>query len=505
MYQQITIKTLSAQGKSPGQIAQLVGCHRNTVRQVLRREIKEFQTRDKPSSLTPHHDLITNLLDQQLSLVRIFQKLKDEHQIALVYSTLVKYVRNHVKKSSSSFIVQQVAPGEEAEIDFGYGGLIAGKRVWFLVVTLSHSRLAYYGALPNQTVGAVISGLVDAFEYFGGVPKSLKIDNFKAAVLTNRRFELEFNRTFLNFSLHYQFVIKPCTPRTPRQKGKVESGVKYVKGNFLAGRTFVSVGDLESQLHSWMINTANQRIHGTTKQVPQVVFSTIEQSYLQPLPTQSFSYAPPLKRVVSKNCHVQYENAYYSVPYRYVGQNVEIRTQGNLVLIVQSDRVIATHSLSPSAGNYVTNTDHYPEGRIYSQTRYQARYEQKMKLIGTHAQGWFVKLVKRNPLWTMVVKKVLGYVSVYGADSVNQACRRALAYDAFTPGVIGRILKHGLYKLELEPKLLDQITRPAATMPTHTPISKTPLIHLQNDFSESMAQSPSLVRPLSYYQNRNQD
>ena len=223
-------------------------------------------------------------------------------------------------------------------MDFGYAGLVPvseGKqmKVWFFVMTLSYSRLAYYGAAIDQSATTFMTLHQEAFTFFGGVPRTVKVDNLKAAIIKNTRYDLEFTREFLSFSQHYNFVIKPCSPFEPNQKGKVENGVGYVKKNFLAGRTFTSLADLRSQLRDWMINTANVRTHGTTKLVPKEVFTSEEQPYLQPLPENTFTIVIPVFRKVKLNCHINDHSNYYSVTAHYVGVMLEVRPKVDLLSI----------------------------------------------------------------------------------------------------------------------------------------------------------------------------
>src|SRR5688572_4942091 len=132
------------------------------------------------------------------------------------------------------------------------------------------SQVGYFAICYDQQLETIVREVVQAFTYFGGVPKRLKVDNMKTAILKNRHYDLEFNQDFLEFAYHYGTVIIPCAPYSPEQKGKVEAGVKYMQMNFIPGRTFQDEGDIISQLRVWMTDHANQRLHGTTKKVPWV-------------------------------------------------------------------------------------------------------------------------------------------------------------------------------------------------------------------------------------------
>lgn len=501
MYQQITIKTLKHQGKTNGEIARIMNVHRNTVSNVLRRkEVVEKQVRIKPSSFSTYQSQIEQLFNKGISKLRIWQILKDEYGVQRGYSSFTKYARKHLTKAQPAYIVQNTPPGEEAEVDFGFAGLVPATegnriKVWIFVMTLSYSRLGFYAAVTDQSIETFIQCHLDAFTFFGGVPKSVKIDNLKAAVLKNQRYDLEVNKTFLEFSSHHRFVIKPCTPHEPQQKGKVESGVGYVKKNFLAGRSFTSIEDLRSQLKQWMVSTANARVHGTTKQVPTELFNATEKQYLLSLPESPFSLESPLVRLVKLNCHINFQNNYYSVPARFVNERVDVRRKGNLLIISSHDQEIATHVIATGIGKYITNPTHFPPDRVYSATSYQAKYEEKMKAIGPAAHEYFKQLILRDHLWLRVVKKIMGLALEFGHTKVDRALKRALIFNAFKPSTIERILKDNLQDLEIEPTLIQG----KSTQEELTSGSQ------KEEIKEAEQKQPeeTLARDLAYYTKKN--
>jgi transposase len=258
MYQQITILTLRKQGVKQAAIAKQFGCHRNTVRNIIKRETPiEKCSRQKPSQFDQYHQQIKEWLDQNITNLRIHELLSGTYGIGQTYTGLCKYIQKRFPKQVEAFGVQLTDPGDEAELDFGYLGKLPGKdgkpvKTWGIAIILAYSRVGYYGICYDQKVETLISEVEKAFAYFGGVPKKVKVDNMKTAVICNRRYELEFNQEFLEFAKHYNFVVVPCTPYSPEQKGKVEAGVKYLKGNFVSGREFKDGADLTRQLQDWM-------------------------------------------------------------------------------------------------------------------------------------------------------------------------------------------------------------------------------------------------------------
>jgi len=461
MYQQITIKTLKNQGKTNKDIAVELNCHRNTVANILsRKKIIEKQTRDKSSYFDKHYDLIKGYLEKKISRLRIWGILKAGYLIEQTYDSLCKYIQSNFPKYKQAYVVQESDPGETAEVDFGYLGLVKDtttnlmKKAYVFIFTLCFSRPSFYCVTYDQSVKSFIEAHIKAFSYFGGVPHRVKIDNLKSAVLKNRRYDLEFNKDFLEFSHHYNFVIAPCTPYEPQQKGKVESSVGYTKKNFMAGRVFVDKHDLEVRLNDWMINYANRRIHGTTKQRPEEKFIKEEKNLLQPIPDSEFSFYESHERKVGINCHICLDNNYYSVPYQYINRSVEARSDKNLIRIYADNEEIALHPKSTSQGQYVTNPSHFPPDKCFSSTGYQQKYEDKMRSIGPLCLEFFHLVLQRHPsYWGRTIRRTLGLANQVGSCRIEAAVKRAIYFNAVDFNTLKNIIDHNLENLELEKKI----------------------------------------------------
>lgn len=496
MYQQITINTLVKQGQKKTLIARELGCHRNTVRNViLRKSVKEKQTRKKSSYFTFHHDQIKEWVEKDVSNLRMYEILKETCQISRSYDSLCKYIQREFPKTPEAFGVQVTRPGEEAEVDFGYVGLqpmnspgtpLTRGKTWVLAVKLSYSRAAYHEVTADQKVSTLTAGLTRAFVSFGGAPKRLKVDNLRAAIFKNQHFDLQFNQDFLEWANHIGCVIVPCTPYHPEQKGKVEADVKYVSGNFFAERTFSDRSDLVRQLSDWTKNYANQRVHGTTKRVPAQELLLVERTCLQPLPKTPYTVFERAERTVSKNCHLFFANNYYSVPSGLVGKIVTIRFDSKLLRIISQGEEVACHVISEGMGNYLTQRSHLPEHKCYGVTEYQKKYEEKMAEIGEFAHHYFMEvLLKHDTYWFRSIRPILGLADKHGAEVVNLALKRALHFKVLGIDPITTIVEKKLYLLPLPPRLLSTLVE------TGTASEGSLSLPLTN---------PELNRDLSYYQ-----
>jgi hypothetical protein len=461
MYKQITIHTLHKQGVRQAAIAKQIGCHRHTIANVLNREqFIEKQTRRKGSLFDPYASQIKEWIKQDISILRQFEMLTETYGVQSTYVNLCKYIQARFPKQKEAFGVQTTEPGEVAEADFGYLGMFPGPtgtlvKTYGLCVVLCFSRLGFYAITYNQKLETLIEELKNAFRYFGGVPKRLKVDNMKTAILKNQHYDLEFNQDFLEFACHCNTVITPCTPYSPEQKGTVESGIKYLQGNFIAGRTFINSADMRVQLKDWMENYANKRIHGTTRKVPHEEFTRKEADALQPLPENDFTFFNRCTRTVAPNCHIHLENNYYSVPAHLVGKEVTVSFNASLIRIIYAGEQIALHQKAAGTGMYVTRRSHLPDYKVYSQTEYQKRLEEQMADIGGYAHEYFCfLLVAKESYWFRSVRAILGFAKEYGNEAVNLTLKRAMYYKVSDLTTIKNILEKKLYLITEEPRLL---------------------------------------------------
>ncbi|MBU0657185.1 MAG: IS21 family transposase [Gammaproteobacteria bacterium] len=465
MYQQITIKTLAKQNKKQTEIAVELGCHRNTVRNIIKREsVIEKGTRNKSSYFDQYRDQIKGWLDKKVSHLRIYELLHETEKVERTYDSLCKYIQKEFPKTPSAFGVQVTSPGEMAEVDFGYAGLLPinapGEtkllaKTWFLSVRLNYSRLAYREMTHDQKVTTFIKGITNAFTFFGGVPKRLKIDNLRSAISKNQHYDLQFNADFLEWANHEGVVINPCVPYHPEQKGGVESDMKYIENNFLVERHFDDFTDLQFQFEAWSINYANKRIHGITRRIPSEVFASEEKQTLQPLPVEMYATFERYERKVQSNCHVFFQNHYYSVPARLVSQMVTVRYGGSLLKVTHRGTEVACHLISSEVGGYTTSRSHLPDFKCYGVTEYQQKYEAKMADIGESAQKYFQEiLVNKDSYWFRSVRVILGLAHEYGNEAVNLSLSRALQFRVTDTNAIKRIVTQRLYLLDIAPRLL---------------------------------------------------
>lgn len=452
-----TIETLWNKGLNKSEISRATGHDWKTVSKVIKKiEAGQAAPSKKPHPciLDPYKERILELMEQGLSAVRIYEELTLEGSSA-AYPTVKRYV-GRIKKRENIFMRIHTKPAEEAQVDFGYAGYTLdndGKRrkTWVFNMKLSYSRLDFYKKVYNQRVETFIECHIDAFKYFKGVPRCVRIDNLKAAVLQANFYEPVYQHLYRNFSEHYNFQIIPCRVYRPNDKGKVESGIKYVKNNFFAGRIFKSSNDLDKRMFEWQENVCNCRIHGTTRKVPREVFERDEKHLLTLLPDEDFKMIESSKRKVYHDSHIFVKYNYYSVPFEYIGKEVDIHLSRTLLKIFYNNKEVAVHTPLLGKGEFSTISSHYPSYKMYSATEHQEKYQVKMSDVGIYAEQIFFYMLSENPNgWGKSIQGILSLLKKYPKDIVDLACKRALAFNACQYQTIKNICKNGSYNLPVE-------------------------------------------------------
>lgn len=397
------------------------------------------------SACEPLRGVILEKLDKGLSAQRIWQDLVSEHGFAGSYCAVQRYV---CKLGASRFLPfrrMECEPGQEAQIDFGKGATVIGpdgkrRRCHVLRIVLSHSRKAYSEAVWRQTTENFIRVLENAFHYFGGVPKTLVPDNLKAAVAKADWYDPELNPKINDFCRHYGTVLLPAKPGMARHKGKVESGIKYVRGNALKGRTFASLTEQNRYLLDWEEQVADHRIHGTTRKQVAGLFQQHEKAALGPLPPTRFPCFEEGQRSVHRDGHVEVKRAYYSVPPEYVSRQVWVRWDSRVVRIYNERfEQIAIHARH-EPGRFSTKDEHIASEKISNVERGAEYLLSRAARIGPHTGRWArAMLDARGIQGVRVLQGLFGMTRRYSAEVMEQACELALTHGSFRLRALRRL------------------------------------------------------------------
>lgn len=402
----------------------------------------------QPSLCTPWRDVIIGKLECGLTAQRIYQDLVSDHGFAGKYSSVRRFVRRLEHGQPLPFRRMECAPGEEAQVDFGSGArihLVDGKRRCTHVfrIVLSHSRKGYSEAVYRQTTEEFIRCLENAFQHFGGVPQTLVLDNLKAGVLTPDWFDPVLNPKLRSFAEHYGLALLPTRPRLPRHKGKVESGIGYVKNNALKGRCFTSLDEQNRHLLSWETTVADVRIHGTIRKQVGKLFEEVERPALRPLPLERFPCFEEGQRRVHPDGHVEVAKAYYSVPPEYLGHTLWVRWDSRLVRIFNRHmEAIVVHVRRPP-GQFSTERAHLAARKINRAEKGTVWLLSQARYLGPETARWAEAMLKwRGIEGVRVLQGLLHLAARHPAAALERACAIALAHVSYRLRTIRQLLKH---------------------------------------------------------------
>jgi transposase len=403
-----------------------------------------------PESLCePYRAFITEKLLQGVEL-RALLALLQERSFQGSYSALKRFVRRLPVHPDEVFVRVETEPAEEAQVDFGYVGELYDRlsgtlrKAWVFVMTLCWSRHQYAQIVFDQRVETWCDLHVRAFEFFGGVTTRVRIDNLKAAITRAVCHDPEAQRSYRELAEHYDFLISPCKKKTPRHKGKVESGVRYVKRNALAGRTFADREEANAHLLRWIFQTAGVRDHGTTHEAPLVRFER-ERPLLKKLPAERFEVVTWKQVKLHPDCHVVFDYSFYSAPFRLARQTLWLRATAQRVELYFEHERIASHPRAASAGQRITQQDHLPPQKIQGLLASPQYVRRQAAEIGPQTAEFVERLLGQRPLDRLrAAQGIVALAQRVGTKRLEAACQRALVYEDIRFQTIKTILNRGL-------------------------------------------------------------
>ncbi len=341
-----------ARGEGVKTIARELGVDRKTVKRWRRLgRWQPRQGRPRPRGLDPYLErLVHRGPEVGWNAVVLHRELQ-----GVGFAGTVQQVRRAIRPwraearwAAVATVRYETGPGEQAQVDFGQLRVWIGAQretVHLFVFTLGYSRRLWVRAYPHERLSALLDGHERAFRHFGGVPLECLDDHPRTLVLGRRERESQWHPLFQDFARYYGFTPRACQPYRARTKGKVESGVKSVKRNALAGRRFASWEALDAWLEEWALTVADQRVHGTTHERP---FERFAREMLTPLGARA-PYQDERERIrrVPADALVAIGAARYSVPVQYVGRTVTVQETATHDELFHEGTCLARHVKAP--------------------------------------------------------------------------------------------------------------------------------------------------------------
>lgn len=315
------IRENALKGKSGYAIGKELGISKNTAKKYMKRNVAphRLKERTRPSKLDPFKPEISIMLENGIfNCVVIYERLKVSGYTGGM--TIIKDYVHTFRPAKNSPAVQryETPPGRQAQMDWGITqyiderGIVHKTPVFTMI--LGNSRAKYIEFTKRCDIYSLLRYIVNAFEYFGGVPELILTDRMKTVILGNEAGKPVWNSQFEDFAADMGFVPRVCRARRPQTKGKVERLVDYIKDNFLPGRQFKDIEDLNHQAISWCIH-ADSKIHGTTGEIP---LEALKKEQLLSLPEKVIRDKYRWEtRKVARDGFVSFDGARYGVPWQY--------------------------------------------------------------------------------------------------------------------------------------------------------------------------------------------
>ena len=348
------------QGKNVSQIARETGMSRTTVRKYLEQGEQTHRLKGKirGSKLDPFKPYIQELIKLGVyNASVIFDRIVERgfNGGVTILKDYLAPLRPPSVKTEPAVQRFETLPGQQAQMDWGFMNYKARngqmKKVACFVMILGHSRMRYIEFSRRCESASLLRCMLNAFEYFGGVPQVVLTDRMKTVIISTDNGKPVWHEPFERFATDMRFIPKVCRPRRPQTKGKVERLVHYVRDNFLPGRAFIDFGDLQLQAVAWC-DQVNRKIHGTTGERP---IDLLLDETLNDLPTKSICNPYRMEdRKVSREGFVSYNGTLYGVHWRHSGKCVQVALQrGQIVICDTAGQLLQTHEVYHKSRKHV--------------------------------------------------------------------------------------------------------------------------------------------------------
>ncbi|MBA7654787.1 hypothetical protein ES703_62680 [subsurface metagenome] len=417
------------------------------------------------------HD-ITRWVEKDYNFV-VMHRMLNKMGVEGSESMVRRYVHRNFPVIPHPVMLRKTIPGEVMEVDFGYLGITwdpktkSRRRTWFFSGRLRHSRKAYREIVFNQKQETFFFCHIHAFEYFGGVSWKVTPDNLKAAIIQASFEDPLVNRAYRSLAEHYGFMISPCVPYSPEHKGGVESDVKYVKRNFWPefkeqqrwrGHEILYADELVEGLEKWNLEVSEVRIIQKVGRSPMDLFEQEEVQALKTLPAERWDPVTCKEPTVGVDWRIQFEKAFYSVPYKFIGKKVLVMGNSTTVRIFFDYQEITNHERATKLWEYKRKPEHAPP-----HLEEYLNLSTKGLLIWAGRLGPSVRAVAEQIFEDKAVdgirpvRGLIRFADKYSVLRLEAACKRALLYETPTYMSVKNIL---LKRLDILPE--DQPAEPSS-------------------------------------------
>jgi len=460
-------------------IAQVLGHDRKTVRKYIAKVEAHCANQKEHSGQLPHdilpelpgrpakkQELLKPYIDEIKKLINntsnslkpktAFEVICARHNIAgkVSYSSFKRFVRTNriALLPDTSTCRIEVTPASQLQVDYGKAGLLpdplTGKRktVYAFIGTLSFSRHKYVEFVFRQNQQSFVNSHVKMFHAFGGVPKTIAVDNLKSGVIKPDLYDPRLNRAYGEMAEHYNCFIDPCRVASPKDKGKVERDVQTIREQFrklIAINPHITLDEASTAIKKWIITEYGTKKHGTTNQKPYMLFTETERPLLLPLPIEPYEAALWKEATVHPDHYIQVNKKAYSIPHPYVGKKVWVKVTHNLVQVYYNDQLIKQHPIA--CGFRQTDFNDFPDNVRHALDSGMPAYLcDKAAYIGVNFEKLVRSILSLHAFLNL--RRAQGIVSLahkYPTEIIEQAAEVALAnFRSITPKLFKALIEN---------------------------------------------------------------
>lgn len=433
-----------------GTIAEQLGLHRDVVKRVIEADGFANDGTARPSALDPYVPFMRETLERypRLTGTRLHRMLVERGYPGSVVQVRRRIRREGLRKRKApeAFFELKKLPGEEGQVDWMHVGRLridgAERAVSALVITLSWSRAVWVHFSFDQKVESVLRGHVEAFEHFGGVPRSLLYDNMKTVVVERRGDAIRFHPRLLHLAGHYLFSPTPCGPYRPHEKGGVERRIRDLRSSMLEGLCWSSLADLRQAFRRWQQDVMYERAHPEdgSLTVRKALEAECEQLLTLPRNAVETDEVRPIK-VGTRQPYVHYDGNRYSVPAEHVGCTLTLSASDTRVRVLDGQTPLAEHDRCWGRKQRIDDPAHLDALAESKRKAAAARGRDRVMALLPITHTWYRLLAKRALPMGPQTRKILALVEQYPLEEIDLAIETAIERETLSADSIARLLE----------------------------------------------------------------
>ncbi len=433
---------------SVGAIARQLGVHRDTVRRVLATAgAPQAPAVPAPSKLEPYLPFLIETLRQYPTLTakRLYGMACERGYVGGPDHFRHRVATLRPRKPAEAYLRLRTLPGEQAQVDWAHFGTLqvpgGVRKLYGFVMVLAYSRRIFVRFGFDIGMAGFVRGHVQAFDFFGGIPRVLLYDNLKSAVLERHGDVIRFHPELLDLSGHYRYEPRPVAVARGNEKGRVERAIQYIRKAFFAGRTVTDIVQLNAEALAWTASEARSR------RWPEDTTCTVEVAYerektlLRPPPSEPYPALERRPASVAKTPYARFDSNDYSVPHTAVRSEVVIVADESRVRILDGAAVLAEHPRSYGVHQTMEDPKHIDDLRKAKRHAHLHSTQDWLLQVAPEATELLQRLAERHGSVGTAVAQLSKLAQSYGIAEFRAAVSEVLCADGWHTNSVRHVLQ----------------------------------------------------------------